>query len=57
VGGGVLGGRGGTGLKHAVGTFVKVVSPSTPPPTHMCTHTPPTTHHAGERREIHNDDG
>jgi len=28
----VLGGRGGTSLKRAVGTFAKVVSLSTPPP-------------------------
>ncbi len=27
------------------------------PPTHTRTRTPPTTHHAEERREIHNDDG
>jgi len=37
--GGVLGGRGGTGLKQVVGTFAKVVSPSTPPPhTHVLAH-------------------
>jgi len=38
VGGGVvvgLGGKGGTSLKRTVGTFAKVVSPSTPPHTHI----------------------
>ncbi len=53
--GGVLGGRGGTCLKRAVGTFAKVVSPSTPPPPHAraylhAPNNPPCRRKAGNTR-------